>query len=101
MDTEQKQKIQALNRCTFLPASYPKRFVRDIYSMSQSEPDKELSEKQAAYLDKLYYMYRRQIGVFWNEDMPPLVKPGCPVQMELPMGEKRYENIFGLLVEVE
>jgi hypothetical protein len=64
MTDEQRQKIRDLARCTFLPASYPKRFVRDMESLLSVEPSPELSEKQATYLDKLHHMYRRQIGKF-------------------------------------
>lgn len=100
MSAEQYQKIQALKRCTFLPGSYQKRFVRD---MSAKPEDFELSEKQAVYVDKLYYMYRRQISALFPsilDRLPPLVKPGALVQLELPLDEKRYTEVFGLLVEV-
>lgn len=57
----QKRMIAALSYCTFLPGSYPKRFVRDMRWRMENEPDTELSEKQAAYLEKLAWMYRKQI----------------------------------------
>lgn len=59
MTSEQYVKIHALSLCTFLPASYPKRFVRDMCGLPF---DDELSEKQAALLGKLYYRYRKQIS---------------------------------------
>ena len=55
---EDKANIAKLVRCTFLPASFDKRFVRDIYS--QLANSGEITEKQRAYLVKLVYKYRRQ-----------------------------------------
>lgn len=59
MEQYQRDMINELRACTFLPGSYQKRFVRD---MSTKPDDYELSEKQAAFLEKLHYMYREQIG---------------------------------------
>jgi len=59
MTTEQYVKIHALSLCTFLPASYDKRFVRDMTCLPF---DHELSDKQSVFLDKLYYRYRKQIS---------------------------------------
>ena len=58
MNEQQRKKVNELNRCTFLPGSYAKRFVRDMHS---TPDDQELTVKQAYYLDKLYYNYRGQI----------------------------------------
>lgn len=52
-----------LQQCSFLPGSFDKRFARDIAFLATNSPDKELTEKQAACLDRLVYRYRRQIGV--------------------------------------
>lgn len=59
MTPEQRKKINDLIRCVFLPGSYTKRFVGN---MSIKPDDYELSEKQAAYLDKLHHAYRNQIA---------------------------------------
>ena len=59
MTPEQRAKVQQLIRCTFLPGSYQKRFVQDLHA--RLEDDTPLTEKQAAYLDKLHHMYRKQI----------------------------------------
>ncbi len=59
MDKYQREMINELSACTFLPGSYQKRFVRDL---STKPDDYELSEKQTAFLEKLHYMYRKQIG---------------------------------------
>lgn len=47
----------ALARCTFLPGSFDKRFVRTIAGATA------LTEKQRALFHKLFYRYRRQIGL--------------------------------------
>lgn len=60
MTDKQQAQIKLLIGCTFLPASYPKRFVRD---MAGRPADYELTVNQAAYLDKLMWQYRRQIGI--------------------------------------
>lgn len=60
MDDTQRQKVRELARCTFLPGSYQKRFVRDLEA--RVNEDTPLTEKQAAYLDKLHHMYRNQIA---------------------------------------
>lgn len=59
MTLDQRAKVEQLIRCTFLPGSYPKRFVQDLYAHRDEETP--LTEKQAAYLDKLHHMFRRQI----------------------------------------
>ena len=62
MTEQQILKTKALARCSFLPASYEKRFVKDMANIASSEKAAEysLSEKQAAYLDKLFHRYRNQ-----------------------------------------
>lgn len=64
MTEEQKGKITALRKCTFVAGSYDKRFVRDMTSVldSKDADTYELSEKQSAFLDKIFYRYRRQHG---------------------------------------
>jgi hypothetical protein len=59
MTPEQRAKVDDLIRCTFLPGSYQKRFVHDLYARRNDE--NALTENQAQYLDKLHHMYRRQI----------------------------------------
>ena len=46
-----------LPRCTFLPGSPEKRFVR------QNQSATSLTEKQREWLRKIVYRYRRQIGL--------------------------------------
>lgn len=60
MTPEQRRKINILwNKVTFLPGAYDKRFVGDLYSKPD---DYELSDKQAAFLEKTFWRYRRQHG---------------------------------------
>lgn len=59
MTDEQHRNLRRLNQCTFLPGSYTKRFVRDMASRPK---EYELTEKQAAYLDKLVHQYRKQLA---------------------------------------
>lgn len=59
MSDEQRQKIYDLSHfCKFGVGAYDKRFVRD---MSTRPNDYELTEKQAAFLDKTHHRYREQI----------------------------------------
>lgn len=58
MTPEQREQIQLLSHCVMLPGSYEKRFVRD---MSTKPDDEVLSEKQAAFLEKTFHRYRKQI----------------------------------------
>jgi hypothetical protein len=57
----QINKALALLKCTFLPGSFQKRFAKDMGAMARNNPQAELTEKQAAYLDLLFHQYRRQI----------------------------------------
>jgi hypothetical protein len=58
------QALNLLNRCTFLPGSFAKRFVRDL-SGKEDKQGYELSEKQKRYLWKLVYQYRKQHTDKW------------------------------------
>jgi hypothetical protein len=57
---EELRKIKALGNCTFLPASFQKRFVRDMQSRKLGD---ELTWKQFKYINRLFWMYRRQHGL--------------------------------------
>lgn len=88
MTTEQNLKIQALCHCTFLPGSFQKRFVRD---MGNKTPDSELTEKQSAYLDKLYWMYREQIN-YWRGVNSVYSEPINPITQETLDQLTRWNN---------
>lgn len=76
MSPEHRQKLDLLSRCTFLPGSWPKRFVRQVSSL----PDEAmLNAKQEYWIDRLYYMYRRQISAMPG-DKPGFVNPKPPPQ---------------------
>lgn len=59
MSPEDYKLIQALAKCVFQPASWPKRFARDL---AQYPPEKELSEKQRAALAHTAWHYRKQLA---------------------------------------
>lgn len=59
IDSELYAQIQALNRCRFLPASYEKRFARD---MAQKQVGDTLTLKQLEYLEKILKRYRKQLS---------------------------------------
>lgn len=61
MTNEETQLADALVRCRFQPASFDKRFARDIAAMAHQQPAKELTENQRRCLMKLVVRYRRQI----------------------------------------
>lgn len=67
MTEAQKTAIRLLSRCTFLPASYDKRFARNMgYALQaqEAEPNNSLplTGKQDEYLFALVHKYRRQHG---------------------------------------
>jgi hypothetical protein len=53
------QMIQDLRRCTFVPGTFDKRYVRG-YLAGLTKKDK-LSEKGLLTLGRLHYRYRKQI----------------------------------------
>jgi hypothetical protein len=59
MTAEQRHTLRQLARCTMLPGSWDKRFVRDLIGYSD---DQVLSPRQAAMVEKLSHRYRRQIS---------------------------------------
>jgi hypothetical protein len=62
MTPEQLRAITLLSRCTFLPGSYDKRFVRSMRQMSEAPEPIPLTEKQDALLWVMVHRYRRQHG---------------------------------------
>ena len=52
---------KALGHCSFLPASWDKRFCRDMAFVAEHSREVELSEFQNANLLRLAYKYRRQL----------------------------------------
>jgi hypothetical protein len=62
MTQDQIDSIKALSRCTFLPGSNAKRFVRNMAAAAEHRPEIDLTDKQAKYLADLIRMYRRQLA---------------------------------------
>lgn len=62
MDASEAALICLLSRCTFLPRTWDKRFVRSLFTQLQDNPTRPLSEKQKVCLRKLVYKYRRQLS---------------------------------------
>lgn len=52
--------IAALDRCTYLPGSFEKRFARDMAALHK-QADPQITARQRAWLWKQVYRYRRQI----------------------------------------
>lgn len=61
MTEPERRLARALNRCTFLPGSWDKRFVRAMAFLEEHGPAHDLTEKQAANLARLAHKYRRQM----------------------------------------
>lgn len=72
MSEQQQRKLELLSQCTFIPGSWPKKFVRSMRGY-----EGELTVKQAYWIDRLYYMYRHQIRSIYgfNDSMPLFEKP--------------------------
>jgi len=55
--TTHQDAVRALAGCTFAPATFTKRFVRDVRGLVGP-----LSVKQAAVVEKLVHRYRKQLA---------------------------------------
>lgn len=58
MTPETYQLIQDLGSCDFAPATFDKRFARDLSSLPVTH---QLTEKQLICLGQMAYRYRKQI----------------------------------------
>lgn len=61
MTDEQLRMARALGRVRFTPASWQKRYGRQMAAWADNAPERTLSERQHAWLRWLVYRYRRQI----------------------------------------
>ena len=87
--TPSERRIAAhLGACSFLPASWDKRFARDMAFHANNAPDKPLSAAQSAHLLRLCQKYRRQI--------PTAVLLECLDEMER-QAQRRVEIGVGAL----
>jgi hypothetical protein len=59
---EQIRAIKLLSRCTFLPASYDKRFVRSMVAKLHDPEPLPLTARQHTVLMEKVHRYRRQHG---------------------------------------
>lgn len=60
LDETDRLLIQNLRRCSFLPASFDKRFARNVGHIADRTAG-ELTDRQRSCLNSLVYRYRRQI----------------------------------------
>lgn len=68
--TEREAEIaRTLSGCRFTPASFEKRFARDLGAQAQST-ERLISPKQSALLMKLAHRYRRQLAAHGVEAPP-------------------------------
>lgn len=58
MTLDQLEIIIGLHTCKFLPGSWDKRFVNDLY---HKKPDPPLTDTQNEWLFRLLYKYRKQV----------------------------------------
>lgn len=72
MTPNQIEIVDALNRCTLLPGSSDKRFIRD---MARVPSGYQLSDKQENYLGALAWRYRRQMPSKLVPAKPDLTQP--------------------------
>lgn len=61
MTEEQKYICMQLGNVSYLPASFDKRFAKNLSSLVQTQPEKELTEKQIEWMYRLLYKYRKQL----------------------------------------
>jgi hypothetical protein len=60
MTDREKYAAETLNKATFLPGCFDKRFARDIASIAKGNG--EITDRQRATMWNLVYRYRRQIS---------------------------------------
>ncbi len=53
--------ISAFERVTFALGTSQKRFANNMIALARSDPDHALTDKQADYITKLAWRYRRQM----------------------------------------
>ena len=56
--TDERLAIELLSGCTFLPGSWPKKFVRSLFAGPENQ---KITVKQRRWIWKLVHRYRRQI----------------------------------------
>jgi hypothetical protein len=61
VDEAERQAALRLGGCRFAPATFDKRFARDMAARAESDPSLELSDKQRENLWRLAHRFRRQL----------------------------------------
>ncbi|MFP3943819.1 MAG: hypothetical protein ACLFWF_08000 [Alphaproteobacteria bacterium] len=79
---EEMEVIAALAACSFRPACWEKRFVRNMAAQARNADHKALSERQHTMLYALRWRYRRQIsgrvpGLDYGRECAELIKLPC------------------------
>lgn len=59
-----------LNKCRYLPASFEKRFARDMSFIAENNPTIELTEKQREQLYRQLKIYRKQLPQLYRLHHP-------------------------------
>ena len=72
---EHREKLERLSRCSFLPGSWDKRFVRDVLG------SEAITARQAETIDRLYHRYRRQTQ---RTPLPGMASQDIMIQNECP-----------------
>jgi hypothetical protein len=62
VNADQIRKLKALSQCSFQGTSAENHFVPAMLKQLEKEPEKELTEKQAQFIEILWFKYRRQLG---------------------------------------
>lgn len=82
----------ALSHCRFQPASFDKRFARDMAARATSRPDDPLSERQHATLVRIVWHYRRQLAAAGFRSWPPDMDAVIAAERERQAGIERESH---------
>lgn len=89
MTPHQRALCRALGGVTFCPGIGSKRFAREMAALAEAEPGRELTGRQAQYLEVLAWRYRRQMPAKLvprskPADLPPKQRKRQQAQVEAP-----------------
>lgn len=90
MTIDQQRICIALGTVSYLPASFDKRFGNNLCALAETQPDKELSEKQNEWMYRLLYKYRKQLpntyARYKNHPLCARAEKKTPSQNKSPLG---------------
>lgn len=66
MTPEERLIVSNLANCRYQPGTWCKRFVNDINSAAQANPELQLSESQREWLYRVLYMKRKSLPYVYN-----------------------------------